>query len=91
MSTKDRAVVTVIGKDKVGILANVVTCCAEANANVINVTQSVLDDFFTMNMLIDLALVKIPISELEANIKAKEPEMEVHVMHESIFDSMHTI
>ncbi len=50
-----RAVVTVIGKDMVGILAKVSTTCAEANANVIEVTQSVLQEYFAMVMLIDIS------------------------------------
>ena len=49
-----RAVVTVIGKDAVGILAKVSTKCAEYNANVIEVTQSVLQDLFAMIMLVDI-------------------------------------
>ena len=50
-----RAIVTVIGKDAVGILAKVSTKCAEYNANVIEVTQSVLQDMFAMTMLIDIS------------------------------------
>ena len=49
-----KAVITVIGKDAVGILAKVSTICAETNANVIEVTQSVLQDMFAMIMLVDI-------------------------------------
>ena len=49
-----RAVITVIGKDMVGILAKVSTACAEANANVAEVTQSVLDEYFAMIMLVNI-------------------------------------
>ncbi|MDR1815090.1 MAG: ACT domain-containing protein, partial [Clostridiales Family XIII bacterium] len=49
-----RAVITVIGKDMVGILAKVATACADANANVLEVTQSVLEEYFAMIMLVDI-------------------------------------
>lgn len=86
-----KAVVTVIGKDTVGILAKVSSACAEAEANVIEVTQSVLDSFFCMVMIIDITSSTKSIEELEKSIKAKAPEMAVHVMHEDIFNSMHRI
>ena len=54
MNETAKAVVTVIGKDMVGILSKVSTACADANANVIEVTQSVLDSFFCMVMIIDI-------------------------------------
>lgn len=54
MKSNAKAVVTVIGKDMVGILAKVSTACAAAQANVIEVTQSVLEEFFCMIMIIDI-------------------------------------
>jgi ACT domain-containing protein len=86
-----RAVITVIGKDMVGILANVSSACAEANANIIEVTQSVLQEFFCMVMLIDAGKMNVGIRELEANLRGKADGMEIHVMHEDIFNSMHRI
>lgn len=91
MNTNEKAVVTVVGKDMVGILAKASTCCANANANVIEVTQSVMADFFTMIMMIDVTECTCSISELKDSIKEALPTMEVHVMHEKIFDSMHRI
>lgn len=91
MSNQEKAVVTVVGKDTVGILAKVATGCANANANVIEVTQSVMDEFFTMIMLIDVTEMTGSIEELQRAIKEVLPAMEVHVMHENIFNSMHTI
>jgi len=91
MKDTARAVVTVIGKDTVGILAKVSTACAESNANVIEVTQSVLEEFFCMIMIIDIKDANRQLDELQAAIQAKVPEMQVHVMHENIFNSMHRI
>lgn len=86
-----RAVVTVIGKDMVGILAKVSTTCAEANANVIEVTQSVLQEFFAMVMLIDINEMNCELGELQVRLKENVKGMTIHVMHEDIFNSMHRI
>lgn len=86
-----KAVITVIGKDMVGILAKVSGTCAEANANVVEVTQSVLQEYFAMVMLIDISQMTCEIDELKKEIEGKVPEMKVHVMHEDIFNAMHRI
>jgi len=86
-----RAVITVIGKDMVGILAKVSTACAQANANVAEVTQSVLDDYFAMIMLVDIDKLNMSLEELKNSIESAVPAMTVHVMHEDIFNSMHRI
>lgn len=86
-----RAVITVIGKDMVGILAKVSTACAEANANVVEVTQSVLEEYFAMIMLVDIDKLNCSLEEMRSSIEATVPEMKVHVMHEDIFNSMHRI
>ena len=88
-----RAVVTVIGKDTVGILHKVSGICAEFNVNVIEVTQSVLQDMFAMIMLVDISSIKGDFSELVDRMEAlgKELGLSIHTMHEDIFNSMHTI
>jgi len=86
-----RAVVTVIGKDMVGILAKVATACAELNANVLEVTQSVLQEYFAMVMLIDISDINADFSELTASLEKSVDGMKIHVMHEDIFNSMHRI
>ena len=86
-----RAVITVIGKDMVGILAKVSTACAEANANVAEVTQSILDQYFAMVMLVDIDKLNCSLDEMKAKIETAVPEMTVHVMHEDIFNAMHRI
>lgn len=88
-----RAVITVIGKDTVGILAKVSTICAECNANVIDVTQTVMQDLFAMIMLTDVSKMSIDIKELKDKMKVlgDSQKLSIHVMHEDIFNSMHTI
>ncbi len=90
---KMRAVVTVIGKDTVGILHKVSGICAEFNVNVIEVTQSVLQDMFAMIMLVDISAIQGDFSELVAKMDGlgKELGLSIHTMHEDIFNSMHSI
>jgi len=86
-----RAVITVVGRDMIGILAKVSTTCAEANANVIEVTQSVLQEFFAMVMLIDMEKMNCDLVELREKLIRNVEGMTIHVMHEDIFNSMHRI
>lgn len=86
-----RAVITVIGKDMVGIMAKVSTACAEANANVEEVTQSIIDQYFAMIMLVDINNLNCSLEEMREKIETAVPEMAVHVMHEDIFNAMHRI
>lgn len=86
-----KAVITVIGKDQVGILAKVSSTCAEVNANVAEVTQSILQDYFAMVMLIEIEKMGCSLDELKAKLQSNVPTMEIHVMHEDIFNSMHRI
>ena len=88
-----RAVVTVIGKDAVGILAKVSAKCAEASVNVNEVTQSILEDMFCMIMLCDISGLSKSFGEFSDEMQKLGDElgMKVHVMHESIFNSMHRI
>ena len=87
-----RAVITVLGKDMVGILAKVSAKCAEVDVNVIEVTQSILQDLFAM-MMVDISKSKVPFDELVDSLKKIGDDMglKVHVMHEDIFNSMHRI
>ena len=91
MDNQEKAVLTVVGINDVGILAKTATCVAEANGNVIQVSQIVMDKFFTMNMLIDITELKGSIKDLEDAVKGSLPGIEVHVMHDNIFNSMHRI
>lgn len=88
-----KAVVTVIGLDSVGILAKVSSVCAEHNANVIDVSQSVMQKLFTMIMLIDISRLNSDFAALQSSFNAlgEEIGMKIHIMHEDVFNSMHHI
>ncbi|WP_233146864.1 ACT domain-containing protein [Paenibacillus selenitireducens] len=90
---KMRAVITVTGKDTVGILARVSTLCANYQANVIEVSQTVLQDMFAMIMMVDINRITCNFSEL-ADVMRQEGQkhgLVIHVMHEDLFNSMHRI
>lgn len=88
-----KAIVTVVGHDKVGILAKVSAACARNNANILDVSQSVMSGLFTMIMLIDISDITADFSDLQDAMTAlgNEIGMKIHVMHEDIFNSMHHI
>ena len=88
-----KAVITVVGRDMVGILAKVSGVCAEKNVNVIEVTQSVLQEMFAMIMLVDISELKGEFSEMakEMSEMGEKMGLSIHVMHEDIFNSMHRI
>ncbi len=88
-----KAVITVVGKDTVGILAKVSALCADAGANIIDVTQTVMQDLFCMIMLCETDKLTIPFAEFvdKAENLGKENHLKIHIMHEDIFNSMHRI
>ncbi len=88
-----KAVITVIGKDMVGILAKVSTKCSDNNINVLEVTQSILQDMFAMIMLVDISKSDIPFTDFADSLSRMGDEMNlsIHAMHEDIFNAMHTI
>ena len=88
-----RAVVAVIGKDTVGILAKVSGICAEHKANVMDVTQTIMQDLFAMTMLIEISDLTVEYIDFADKLKNAGEEMglQIHVMHEDIFNSMHKI
>lgn len=86
-----KAVISVVGKDMVGILAKASSICADANANVIEVSQTVLQGYFAMIMIVDISKLSCDLDELRKNLTNSLNEMTIHVMHEDIFNSMHRI
>lgn len=88
-----KAVVSVLGKDMVGILADVSNECAKANTNVLEVTQTLLQDMFAMVMLVDITKINVALSEFSEHMESvgKKKNLVIHVMHEDIFNSMHKI
>ena len=88
-----KAVITVIGKDTVGILAKVSDACAQASVNIVEVTQSVLQDMFAMIMLVEIDKSTVGLDGLRDNLDkvGEATNTKIHVMHEDIFNSMHKI
>lgn len=88
-----RAVITVVGKDVVGILSKVSTICAEKQVNVIEVTQSILQDMFCMIMIVDVSNCSTSFPEFADTLSeyGQENALSIHVMNEDIFNSMHRI
>ncbi len=88
-----KAVITVIGKDTVGILAGVSGECAKHGANIIEVTQSVMQDMFAMIMMVDITDCSAPFKDLvEALNKVGEQYgVKVHVTHEELYNTMYRI
>ena len=88
-----KAVITVVGKDTVGILSEVSGVCAEFNANVIEVSQSELQEMFCMIMMVDISKLNASFNEFsdKAAKLGEKLGLSIHVMHEDIFNSMHRI
>ena len=88
-----RAIITVIGKDAVGILARVSDACAKTNVNIVEVTQSVLQDMFAMIMLVEIDKASVGFEELRERLNevGDATNTKIHIMHEDIFNSMHKI
>lgn len=88
-----RAVVTVIGKDRTGIIYNVSKILAENNANIEDISQTVMKDFFTMIMLVDVSKMSCEFTALKENFEALSETigMSIRIQHEDIFNAMHSI
>lgn len=88
-----KAIITVIGKDTVGILAKVSDACAKADVNIVEVTQSVLQDMFAMVMLVEIDKANLGFDQLAENLNSvgESSGTKIHIMHEDIFNSMHKI
>ena len=88
-----KTVISVIGKDSVGIIAKVSAKCSEYGVNIIDITQSVLQDMFVMVMLTDIAGLQCSFKAFADDMDqlGQEMNMEIRVMHEDIFNSMHRI
>lgn len=88
-----KAVITVTGKDSVGIIAKVSAECAKYDANIVDISQSVLSEYFAMIMLADIDRLKVSFSEFVDIMSelGREKALSINVMHEDIFNTMHHI
>ena len=89
----NRASITVVGKDSVGIIAGVCTYLAGKQINILDITQSIRDQFFNMMMIVDITPQLDEISEISEDLTKLGEQLNVKIMlqMEEIFDSMHRI
>ena len=88
-----KAIVTVIGKDRVGITAAVCSLLAQQNINILDINQTVLQEYFTMVMLVDTAACTAAIGEMSDLLEqaGKEQSLSIRLQRQDIFDAMHRI
>ncbi len=88
-----RIIVTVIGKDRVGIIASVSAVLSEAGANILDISQSVMDEFFVMIMMVDVERAGVSFAELKSRLNARGEAMGLRIdaQHEDVFKFMHRI
>ena len=88
-----KAIVTVVGKDAVGIIAAVCTQLAAYNVNVLDISQTVMQGYFTMMMAVDVSGSNIPLAELAKIMeeKGKEMGLSIRLQREEIFEAMHRV
>ncbi len=88
-----KAVISVIGKDAIGIINRVSEKCVLAGANIVDISQSVMKEFFSMVMVVEIDALTLPFVDFVDSLTAlgKETGLEIHAMHEDIFAAMHKI
>lgn len=93
MGDGKRLIITVLGNDKVGIIAGISNILADAQINILDISQTILQEFFTMIMVVDASTSKIDIAELKEklNRKGEELELQISVQHEDVFKFMHRV
>ena len=88
-----KAIVTVVGKDQVGIIAGVCNTLADYRINVLDISQTIMEGYFTMMMVVDLTLCQEPIDTLRAALKeyGEGRGLSIRIQREDIFDAMHKL
>lgn len=89
----DRAIITVLGRDRVGILAGITGVLASANVNILDISQTILQEFFTMIMIVDLEKGTLNFTALQEqlNLKGQELSVQVNMQKAEVFKFMHRI
>ena len=88
-----KAIVTVVGQDRVGIIAAVCVDLAKYNVNVLDIRQTVMQGYFTMMMVVEVSQSTVPVAELAKAMedKGKEMELSIRLQREDIFEAMHRV
>lgn len=92
-SPQQRVIITVVGQDRVGIIAGVAGALAAHNVNILDISQTILQNFFSMIMVVDVARATVDLQELQVLLKQKGEEIgvQINAQHEDIFKYMHRI
>ena len=88
-----KAVITVIGDDKIGIIAGIATILSERNINILDIRQTISQEYFTMVMIVDLENAKVSLKELRDTLgdTGRKIGVSITIQHEDIFNAMHKI
>ena len=88
-----KAIVTVVGKDQVGIIAGVCNTLADRQINVLDISQTIMEGYFTMMMVVDLTLCQEPFDKLRAALReyGEGRGLSIRIQREDIFDAMHKL
>jgi len=86
-----KVVITVVGKDKVGIIAKVSNVLCENNINILDISQTIMQDMFTMIMLVDMSSKSVSAISQKLDVIAEEMGLSIHLQSEEVFSSMHRI
>ena len=91
--TVSRAILTIIGSDRVGIIAGIANTLSDANVNILDISQSVVREYFTMLMMADVAAASVSCEEVRKALVAKGEQLgvKVEIQREEIFQAMHRI
>ena len=88
-----KGIITVVGKDKVGIISQICSCLADNSVNILDISQTILQGYFNMMMIVDLSNLKISFNDIveELNKIALQKEVSIKLQNEDIFNTMHRI
>ena len=88
-----KAIVTVVGKDRIGIIASVCSLLAQYQVNILDISQTVMQGYFTMMMAVDVSGSNLPLAELAQKMeeKGKEMNLSIRLQREDIFEAMHRV
>ncbi len=88
-----KAVITVVGNDKIGIISKVTTILSRNNVNILDISQTILQNYFTMIMIVDLSDMNVNFNELSDNLSllGEEIQLSIKIQHQDIFNAMHKI
>ncbi len=90
---EEKVIVTVLGKDRVGIIAAVANTLADSGANILDISQTIMQDFFTMIMIVDISKANVDFNQLreKLNVTGENLGVKITAQNEKVFDFMHRI